>query len=195
VSRRDEKRERVLGGAKSKGKAGPKWVFPALFLVAVAGLVAVGAVRNTSSPRRPSVTGAQVGAVEYGARERFEQIPIQVVQADGQLKLPLAEVKSKRLIGFTYNGPGKTLPLLAYLAPSGKVVTAVSMCEPCNSTTFHIEGKELVCNACGTRWELEDLRGIAGGCLSYPPDPFPNALAGEAVVVQESSVAGWQPRV
>lgn len=200
MSKWDEKRKRVLGGKgigkKSGGAktAGAKWVFPALFLVAVAGLVAVGVLRNTSQSGGPSVTGAQVGAVDYGARERIEQSPIQVAQAGGKIEVPLAEVKQKRLVGFTYNGPGKTLPLLAYLAPSGKVVTAVSMCEPCNSTTFHIEGNELVCNTCGTRWQLEDLKGTAGGCQAYPPDAFPNTLAGETIVVQESSVADWQPR-
>ncbi|HHW15278.1 MAG TPA: DUF2318 domain-containing protein [Firmicutes bacterium] len=201
MSKWDEKRERVLGG-KGMGKkgggaktAGAKLVFPALFLVAVAGLVVVGVVRNTSRPSGPSVTGAQVGAVSYGARERIEQVPIQVAQADGKIEVPLSEVKEKRLVGFTYNGAGKTLPLLAYVAPSGKVVTAVSLCEPCNSTTFHIEGNELVCNTCGTRWELENLRGTAGGCQAYPPDPFPNTLAGETIVVQETAVAGWQRRV
>ncbi|MGE5553989.1 MAG: DUF2318 domain-containing protein [Betaproteobacteria bacterium] len=194
MSRREQKRERVLGGGGGN-KATPKWVFPTLFLLAIAGLVAVGVVQNAPQPAGPPVAGARVGAVDYQKGARVEQIPIQVAQAGGKIEIPLSEVKSMRLVGFTYTGPGKSLPLLAYIAPSGRVVTAVSMCEPCNSTTFHLEGDELVCNTCGTRWELETLRGTAGGCQNYPPDPFPNTLSGETIIVQEASVANWQPRV
>lgn len=184
LAKRDDKRNKVLGRKTSgPAKKPSRWVFPVVFGALLVGMVILGAVQQNA------------GRKSYDAAARIEQVPIPVAQAGGTITVPLSEIKEKRLVGFAYQGQGKSLPLLAYLAPSGKVVTAVSMCEPCNSTTFHIEGTELVCNTCGTRWDLENLRGLAGGCQAYPPDAFPNSLSGERVVVQETSVASWQPRV
>lgn len=67
---------------------------------------------------------------------------------------------------------GRYLPLLYYQAPSGKVVGAVRLCEPCGSFDFRIDrGQNLVCQRCGTEWKLENLREIALdiGCGIYPP--------------------------
>ncbi len=49
---------------------------------------------------------------------------------------------------------GGSLPLIAYIAPSGSLVVASSFFEPCRSNSFHIEGEEIVFGACGTRWDL-----------------------------------------
>lgn len=194
MSTRDEKRARVVG-KKPQGRPGKKWLMPAVFGTVFLVLLGIGLARNTIRPAGSAVPSGQVEAVDYARGARIEQIPIQVAQADGTITVPLAEIRGKKLVGFSFTGPNGTLPLLSYIAPSGKVVTAVSMCEPCNSTTFHIEGDQLVCNTCGTRWDLENLGGISGGCLSYPPDAFPNAVAGDNVVIQEASVASWTPRV
>ena len=112
---------------------------------------------------------------------------------DGRIVLSAATIKEKRLVWFAY-GEKKT-PVLAYVAPSGKIVTAISMCEPCRSERFHIEGDELVCNACGTRWTLEDLKGISGGCPEYPPERLDNQIAGDRVTIDEKAVLEWKPRV
>lgn len=192
MSSREQKRQRVMG--KSAPSPRNKWIVPALFGVAILVIAGLGFGRK-QAPAAPQVQSATTEAVSYDANGRVEQTPISATQAGGVITVSLAEVKAKRLVGFTYQGQGTTLPLLAYIAPSGKVVTAVSMCEPCNSTTFHIEGTQLVCNTCGTRWNLEDLSGVAGGCLSYPPDPFANTLSGNDIQIQESAVSGWQRRV
>ncbi|MGE5507269.1 MAG: DUF2318 domain-containing protein [Chitinophagales bacterium] len=192
MSSREQKRQKVMG----KGSSGRrnKWLVPALFGLVILAIAGVGLGRK-QAPAAPQVQSARTESVSYDADGRIEQIPVSASQAGGVITVPLAEVKEKKLVGFTYQGQGKSLPLLAYIAPSGKVVTAVSMCEPCNSTTFHTEGTQLVCNTCGTRWNLEDLSGVSGGCLSYPPDPFGNTLVDGKIQIQEASVSGWQRRV
>ncbi len=56
--------------------------------------------------------------------------------------------KSSSLSGTpTAQGP---FHFLAYIAPDGKLVTAVSFCEPCRSTRFHVVGYNIFCNTCGT---------------------------------------------
>jgi uncharacterized membrane protein len=191
MSKRSAKRDKVLG--KAAKPTASKWIIP----LAIGLLAFVGAAVIYSQKSTPSATnvGAQTGAVKYASSGRVEQIPITTASlAGGNVTLPLAEVKEKKLVGFTYNGK-QQLPLLAYISPSGKVVTAVSLCEPCNSTTFHIEGDQLVCNTCGTRWSLEGLKGISGGCTLYPPDAFTNSLNGDKVVIPEANVQSWKRRV
>jgi len=71
------------------------------------------------------------------------------------------------------------LPLLYYQTPSGKVVGALRLCEPCGSFDFEIgRGQNLVCQRCGTEWRLENLREIAldKGCGIYPPPELPTII-------------------
>lgn len=127
--------------------------------------------------------------------------PIQQVAAttavteNGQVAISRDEVESRKLVAWNYKQGTITTPLLAYVTPSGAVKVATRMCEPCNSTSFRTEGDQLVCNACGSRWELETSKGIAGGCQSYPPEVLPSQVVDGKIVVDEQKVATWKPRV
>jgi hypothetical protein len=80
---------------------------------------------------------------------------------------------------FTYNGRiiplsmyqnGGYLPLLLIYSPSGGVIGGIRACEPCGSFSFHIvDGKYLECDLCHTRWDVETLKGVSGGCVNFPP--------------------------
>ncbi|MDI3281525.1 MAG: Fe-S-containing protein [Bacillota bacterium] len=208
-SERQAKRERVLGRGGSP--SGPKgfgrlWADGRrlLFFFLVAALVGGAAVwllqGREPGEKKETRSQAYLSPVSYRGAY-LEQEPVEARVERGQVKVSLREIEQRRLVRFLYvkAGPdgkeGETLPLLAYVAPSGKVVAAVSMCEPCNSTSFHIEENHLVCNACYTRWELEDLRGVQGGCLEYPPDELPSRAEDGFLVIPEEAVAGWRPRV
>ncbi len=112
----------------------------------------------------------------------------------GKVSISLDEVTSKKLVAWDYKKGSVTTPLLAYTTPSGAVKVASRMCEPCNSTSFRVEGTQLVCNACGSRWELESSKGISGGCQAYPPEVFPASVVDGKIVVDEEKVATWKPR-
>ena len=114
---------------------------------------------------------------------------------NGKISIPVETVLEKKMVRFEYEGNGVKIPLLSYVTRNGKVITAVSMCEPCRSTRFHIKGTTLVCNACGTEWNLETLKGIQGGCLNYPPDVIPSTLVKNQIQIDEKTVAQWKPRV
>lgn len=113
---------------------------------------------------------------------------------NGRIEIPIDEVKERKLISFEYQSRESKIPLLAYVTPSGKFITAVSTCEPCNSTHFHIEGNEIVCDSCLTRWSLDTLKGIQGGCLGYPPDTLFHTVDGGKLVIKEIDVQSWKPR-
>lgn len=73
---------------------------------------------------------------------------------------------------------GGNLPLIFLYTPSGNVKAGIRTCEPCGSFSMHIgEGKYLICDACGTKWDLETFRGISGGCPEYPPPQLPTTIS------------------
>jgi hypothetical protein len=114
---------------------------------------------------------------------------------NGKIIIPFDILSEQKFLAFNYVTPINTVPLLAYISGEGKVVTAISLCEPCNSKRFHINGEEFVCNSCGTMWEVNNLEAISGACGKYPPDAVPNTVVGNEVQIDEATVAGWQRRI
>ncbi len=183
-----EKREEVL----KKNKLS-RWGM--IMLTLSAGAIAAYWLPWDSEAVAKKLAGSQVAdSINY----KNQNIPMTSVPATvkaGMLEVSLAAVKEKKLVSFTYDKKGKQIPLMAYLTPAGKLITAVSMCEPCRSTKFHIEGERMVCNTCGTKWELESLQGIEGGCLKYPPDVVAHTLQGNKIQIKETDILNWKPRV
>jgi uncharacterized protein len=184
------KKEKVLGERKRK----PYWVAISLAVIAVV-LVGVGhwlTKGDSAAESRVSSQPKVSARVDY-AGQRIAMTDIQAKVENGKISIPLDVLKEKKMVRFEY--PGNQVPLLAYVTPSGRVVTAVSMCEPCRSTRFHIEDKKIVCNACNTEWNLETLKGIQGGCLNYPPAVIPSTIEKERIQIDEKIITQWKPRV
>ena len=100
---------------------------------------------------------------------KLTMIPVSSRVEGGFIVIALSDVIEKKMVGFTYQGKTKTVDLMAYINPQGKLVTSIAMCDPCNSKSFHTESQELVCDNCGTRWSFVNLEGISGTCMKYPP--------------------------
>ncbi|MCJ7731500.1 DUF2318 domain-containing protein [Candidatus Bathyarchaeota archaeon] len=99
----------------------------------------------------------------------------------------------RRIILTSYRN-AEYLPLVIISTPNGNTISGVRVCEPCSSFSFHIvDGKYLQCDACGTRWDIETLQGISGGCMSYPPPRLSTGLVGGVVV--EAGQTGLKIRV
>jgi hypothetical protein len=187
-----DKKEKVLGDRKKK----TYWVPISLAVVAVV-LAGVGywlIKGDSAADPRVSSQPKVSGRVDY-AGQKISMTDIQAKVEKGKISIPLDVVKEKKMIRFEYGNNGNKIPLLAYVTPSGRVVTAVSMCEPCRSTRFHINDRKIVCNACNTEWNLETLKGIQGGCLNYPPDVIPSTIEKDRIQIDEKMVTQWRPRV
>ncbi len=185
-----DRKEKILGK-----KQNPKvlWVIVAVLLVAAVPVI-WSTVRDGQAGSR-KLPGTQVmDKVNYSG-VTVAMTPVEAAVGNGTLEIPLGTVKEKKLVSFSYLANGRKMPLMAYITPKGRLVTAVSICEPCKSTKFHIEGNQMVCNACGTRWDLESLEGVSGGCLAYPPDAFAHTVQGNKVMINEAAVANWRPRI
>jgi hypothetical protein len=187
-----DKKEKVLGEKKKR----PYWV---PFSLAAFAIILVGAgywIVNGNTGANPKVSSQPKvsGKVDY-AGQSIRMTDVQARVDKGIISIPLDVVREKKMVRFEYENNGFRLPLLAYLAPSGRLVTAVSMCEPCRSTRFHIEDRKIICNACATEWDLETLKGIQGGCLNYPPDVVPSTIEKDRIQIDEKIVTQWKPRV
>jgi uncharacterized membrane protein len=187
-----DKKEKVLGEKKRKHL----WI-PISLAVVAAALVVVGywvIQGNTGANPKVSSQPKVIEKVDYSGKT-IRMTDIQAKVQNGKISIPLDVVKEKKMVYFQYEGNGVIIPLLAYITQSGRVVTAVSMCEPCRSTRFHINDKKIVCNACATEWNLETLKGIQGGCLNYPPDVIPSTIEKDRIQIDEKIVTQWKPRV
>ena len=162
----------------------------ALILGGIAYWFVLGSSSTPSNIPSQKVTGR----VDYTG-QTVAMTDIQAKVENGKISVPLDIVMEKKIVRFEYEGHGLKIPLLSYITLAGRVVTAVSMCEPCRSTRFHIKDKTLVCNACYTEWNLENLKGIKGGCMNYPPEIIPSTVEKGRVVIDEKVVLNWKPRV
>jgi uncharacterized protein len=187
-----DKKEKVLGEKKKR----LLWIPISLAAVAAI-LVVIGywvIQGNTGNNPKVSSQPKVSEEVDYTG-QTIRMTDIQAKVEKGKISIPLNVVKEKKTVYFQYEGNGTIVPLVSYITQTGRVVTAVSMCEPCRSTRFHITDKKLVCNACATEWNLETLKGIQGGCLNYPPDVIPSTVEKDRIQIDEKIVTQWRPRV
>jgi uncharacterized protein len=175
-----------------------------IVVIAVAVFVGIRLYNNSAEAGGPVVSQ---GGATY-AQTPLQMSPLTSAQntGAGTITLSVAELTGKKIGGFVYSRStpmpagydsikGNGLPLLAYVAPSGRLVVATSMCEPCRSYDFHIEGDQLVCNTCFTRWDLNTLKGVSGGCLAYPPKEVTTTVQGDLIQIQPSELEAWAPRI
>lgn len=185
------KKAKVLG-KKSHGKF--SWFNIAL---AVAFVVVIFTYFSTTKTKEEAVISEQPKIVESNSYPpgNFTMQPVEAVTQNGNVVISLSDVNQYKFVSFTYEGQNGTVPLLAYINEDGKVVTAVRMCEPCNSQSFHISGNELVCDACGTTWKVNNLKAVSGSCGKYPPDPIPSKVIGNEIQIDEHLVTNWSRRI
>ena len=107
-----------------------------------------------------------------------------MVFLDLELDEPKAElIYLDRVIPLEWYGDGKHLPVVVISTPKGNTFAGIRVCEPCGSFGFHIvERKYLQCDACGTRWEIEDFSKGVGGCADFPP-PLLSVTVGQDIEV------------
>jgi len=133
---------------------------------------------------QPSIKGNRI-ALSYDFLSDKKLVFIDIGLKDKVSNLNLAG----RTIPLNLYRDGAYVPLMVELTPSGKVVGALRVCEPCGSFSFHIEeSKYIVCDLCGTRWDVETLSGVSGGCVNYPPPRLGESLSGNLVEIDLSKL-------
>ncbi|WP_407313334.1 DUF2318 domain-containing protein [Desulfosporosinus sp. SB140] len=189
---REEKKQKFTQPKKSK--AG---LYSLAGIVAVALIISSYFVLNSNKPSNSVNPAADIGQkIDYSSNDSLEQtIVANKIENGKELVTSLSDLKEKKFIKTDYSFNGKTIPLTAFIQPDGKVMVAVSYCEPCKGDSFHISGNQIVCNTCGTTWNLQTLKGISGGCQTYPPQALTYSLNGDNLEIPQSVLDAWSPRV
>jgi hypothetical protein len=178
---RKQKREHGSGGNKNT-------IVVVAILVALLGYWSLSQLGGSGYP--DLVSGVFYDTPIVSADTGRVTVPEEVVSEN---KLVFIDVKLDQVTNeFTYLGRkiilssyrnAEYLPLIIISTPKGKTLSGVRVCEPCSSFSFHIvEGKYLQCDACGTRWNIETLQGISGGCINYPPPKLTTGLLNGVVI-------------
>ncbi|MHB1125830.1 MAG: Fe-S-containing protein [Bacillota bacterium] len=200
MSSTKQKREEFLSG-NTKYK-GPNRVVILVFAIIAA--VGVGWFYYVSAKNTPVVTQRWEGgnynigkSVSY-KNEKISMTDIQSAEAAGKISFSLDAVIKGKILFIETNykhGSGANKALMAVITPAGRLIVGMAMCEPCRSQRFHIEENNLVCDTCGTRWFLNDLRGLSGGCPQYPPEMLPYEVKDGTVFIPADIVREWDLRI
>jgi hypothetical protein len=105
----------------------------------------------------------------------------------------LSDLQEHRIVRFFDPESVQTVPMLAYLTPSGRVVTAMSISENCRSRDFYLEGENIHCANCPSYWNASSLEAYAC-CQKYYPDPIPSTVLGDEVRIEAVTARAWQTR-
>ena len=179
-------------------------------IIAVVVVLAAGGFGGYKLATRAPKAGGEVVQPTGVTYEAADPVPMKLLSSltvnTDTIELSAAEIKTAKIGAVLYSRttpmpagyddlPDNGLPVLAYISPSGRLVVASSLCEPCHSYEFHIEGDTLVCNACFTKWNLDTLEAVSGGCKSYPPSELQARVEGDRVIVDKALLENWKPRV
>lgn len=187
------KRQKVLGDRHAAPQRKLLKYFGVGLVLLFGGYVFLSSLPSGTHPVIEAQPVVSDGVTYPVSASQMFDIPAKV--ESGNIIIPLDLIQQRKFVAFNYISPTITVPLLAYVSGGGKLVTAVSMCEPCNSRRFHIKGENLVCNTCGSTWELDNLQAVSGACRKFPPDPITSVVVGNEVRIDEAVVANWKPRI
>lgn len=112
----------------------------------------------------------------------------------GELVFSLKDLLQHTLVRFEYKGGQTPRVVMAYLAPTGQVVTSISVSEHCGSTEFKIKNNKIFCAHCPSNWDMMTMEAYAC-CAKYHPDPVPSRVIGDEVRVSKVFIEKWAGRL
>ena len=110
------------------------------------------------------------------------------------LVFSLADLKRHRLVRFEHRGGKTPRVVMAYVAPDGRAVTAISVSEHCGSKEFKIKDNKIYCSRCASNWDIMTMEAYAC-CAPYYPDPIPSKVVGDEVHISKEVVEKWAGRL
>jgi nitrite reductase/ring-hydroxylating ferredoxin subunit len=121
-------------------------------------------------------------------------------QQDGDtVSIPVSELDSGKMIHFHVTYQDKDMDFMSYKL-GGDYYVRANVCPPCGSIGFSLDGDNLVCDSCRTRFEARTGEGISGACVNYPKAEVAHEISGASVAMEmddlvtayENTIsAGW----
>ncbi len=181
--------------APARKKLRKKWVIAGLMVVVLA-LGLSSFLRVLFREYHPVIADqpSVVVAIDYGVTQNIPSTMIEARMDQGFIVIPLKAVTDHKLVRFFDPEHVQQVPLIAYITPEGKVVTAMSISENCRSTDFYLEGHNIHCAACPSYWNMSSLEAYAC-CQKFYPDPIPSTLANNEIRIDARVVRSWKSRI
>jgi len=157
---------------------------PAVVLEPVAGAELPPAVVTPTeepvAPAEPAVTLAPVIGV-----------PLEAVRDGDVVTVPLAAIEGAANGEFSVTLEDRLLDFMAYLV-DGELFVRAAACPPCDSLAYALDGDELICEACATRFDAWTGEGIEGACVDYPKAEVGYEVSGGLVSMTTADlVTAW----
>ncbi|MGO8795450.1 MAG: Fe-S-containing protein [Candidatus Sulfotelmatobacter sp.] len=108
----------------------------------------------------------------------------EVVFANGQVKIPLAQVSDGDLHRFQATENGTPIRFFLYQKPDGKIATVFDACQICGAVGFYKSGNGVICKNCAAPINPQSV-GTAGGCN---PIPLTATQTADSIIIQEADV-------
>ncbi|HCV42767.1 MAG TPA: hypothetical protein DGH68_04745 [Bacteroidetes bacterium] len=115
-------------------------------------------------------------------------------QNGNDIVFSLSDLKQYRLIRFEYPARNIIRPVMAYIDPEGRAVTAISISDHCGSTEFQLKNNQIYCAHCPSHWDMMTMEAYAC-CGTYYPDPIPSRVVGDEVRIPKEVVEKWSGRL
>ncbi len=119
---------------------------------------------------------------------------INAVIDGNDIVFPLDVVTNYRIVRLDDPEGKQTVPVIAYITPRGKVVTAMSISESCRSNDFYLEGNTIHCANCPSYWNMESMEAYAC-CQKYYPEPIPSKVIDGQIHIDKNIVQNWRTRL
>lgn len=136
-------------------------------------------------------------SIGYGITAKAGKIvstkSIAVIEGD-DIVIPADVVTNYRIVRVNDPEGIQSVPILLYVTPRGKIVTAMSISEACRSDDFYLEGENIHCAHCPSTWNMESMEAYAC-CQKYYPDPIPSTVVSGKIRIAKSIVQNWRTRL
>ncbi len=125
--------------------------------------------------------------------ESLGMTEVEATQHNGYFILSLNEIKQNRFVRAWYDAPTTEIPVVAYISPKGRLVTAIGITEPCGNSDYTIVDNHIHCSNCTGEWDMNSMTAF-GSCPKYNPDPIPSKVDGDEVLIAVNDLNGWNRR-
>ena len=105
-------------------------------------------------------------------------------QQDGDtVSIPVSELDSGKMLHFQVAYQTADMAFMAYKLDGDYYVRA-NVCPPCRSIGFSLDGDNLVCDSCRTRFAASTGAGISGACVNYPKAEVAYEKSGSSLTME-----------
>ena len=143
----------------------------------------INSQNNTVANDDKPVDGSQVNTFASRPEGPIKATWVTAGVEGNSVSVSKSELESAGIIHFKVPSDDGELAFMAY-TEDGDINVRANVCPPCRSIGFSLNGDELVCDSCLTRFEADTGAGISGACKDFPKASVDYQTDGDAIVMQ-----------